>query len=110
MEEEIEEQEEDDEDDEDGDDDEDEDEMEMEEMGEDQEPDGEIRKLSDVQMRRQARVDWEPEAVLRQIGALPCTWRGNLSAAPQTEPTNGIQQNTMNRRLLTILSLASNGN
>ena len=56
----------------DEDDEDDEDEMEMEEMGEDQDPDAEMRKLSDVQMRRQARVDWEPESVLRQIGALPC--------------------------------------
>ena len=63
-----------DEDDEDDENDEDdEDEMEMEEMGEDQDPDAEMRKLSDVQMRRQARVDWEPESVLRQIGALPCS-------------------------------------
>ena len=51
---------------------------ELEEMlemtqNEDEQNDG-TRKLSDVQMRRQARVDWKPEAVLQQISALFRSW------------------------------------
>ena len=51
---------------------------ELEEMlemtqNEDEQNDG-TRKLSDVQMRRQARVDWKPEVVLQQISALFRSW------------------------------------
>ena len=51
---------------------------ELEEMlemtqNEDEQNDG-TRKLSDVQMRRQARVDWKPEAVLQRISALFRSW------------------------------------
>lgn len=58
---------------------------ELEEMlemtqNEDEQNDG-TRKLSDVQMRRQARVDWKPEAVLQQISAEELSKAKKLSRA-----------------------------
>ncbi|CAL1166413.1 unnamed protein product [Cladocopium goreaui] len=58
---------------------------ELEEMlemtqNEDEQNDG-TRKLSDVQMRRQARVDWKPEVVLQQISAEELSKAKKLSRA-----------------------------
>lgn len=82
--------EEDEDENEDEDEDADEEEDEREEEGEDEQDEG-IRKVSDVQMRRQARVEWKPEAILQQPGALLCiwTWQGQVMAREKSHDGSG---------------------